>query len=388
MAVPPRISLAWQNINKALALRAMVFDARSLQRFADETCPKEERERQASLRAAGLSTASLDLRQPEQLVAAGNVKAMLQSELREALKDRGLSPVGKPWELRARLDALLAAERKESDLSAAHASAAEAAPSGTGGSDAESAIGATGIGGAAESPSAESVRAKYASKLRTKAGISMLSSGGLASNKQDGPRAEARDQRPASAWHLQSGVRDLFTYLDMRGMVRGLVPSEDRTSDDGAAEQASRMVQSLQVPEFARVLNAAEMAAARRGERDPWTALYHDLGLPPQSVMVVSDSSALLRGARAAGSFACYWRKRLPGAPKQLPSDFSAEVRVHVPRGCSPRHVGPSRPPTVLRACDAPQDCLGIQDVIEQLNGVTYRDPDTEIRSKFGVYAT
>ena len=49
MAVPPRISLAWQNINKALALRAMVFDARSLQRFADESCPKEERERQASI---------------------------------------------------------------------------------------------------------------------------------------------------------------------------------------------------------------------------------------------------------------------------------------------------------------------------------------------------
>lgn len=30
----------------------------------------------------------------------------------------------------------------------------------------------------------------------------------------------------------------------------------------------------------------------------------------------------------------------------------------------------------------------GVQHAIEDVNGVTYRDPDTEIRSKYGVYAT
>ena len=50
--------------------------------------------------------------------------------------------------------------------------------------------------------------------------------------------------------------------------------------------------------------------------------------------------------------------KRLPGAPKTLPADFHAD------------------------------DMRGLQQAIEDVNGVTFRDADTEIRSAFGVYQT
>ena len=66
----------------------------------------------------------------------------------------------------------------------------------------------------------------------------------------------------------------------------------------------------------------------------------------------------MLRAARHAGSYACHWVKSGPTAAKALPADFSA------------------------------RDAEGIKDAIEELNGITFRDPDTEIRSKFGVYQT
>ena len=45
---------------------------------------------------------------------------------------------------------------------------------------------------------------------------------------------------------------------------------------------------------------------------------------------------------------------------------------------------GASAGPADFRATDTD----GIQVAVEDLNGVTYRDPDTEIRSKYGVYQT
>jgi hypothetical protein len=176
------------------------------------------------------------------------------------------------------------------------------------------------------------------------------------------PAHERRDVRPEDAssggWHLQSGLRTLFTYLDMRGMARGLLPTSDAASDDDAHAQAARFAKALQVPPFAHVLPANGAASAHMGERTAFVAACEALDLPPQAVMVVSDSSAVLRAARSAGSFSCYWRKLRPGAARALPSDFLRE------------------------------NCDGIKDVVEELNGVTYRDPDTEIRSKYGVYAT
>ena len=62
--------------------------------------------------------------------------------------------------------------------------------------------------------------------------------------------------------------------------------------------------------------------------------------------------------AKAAGVFSCYFAKRLPGVAKKLPSDFTAE------------------------------SCVGVQHAVEDLNKPTFRDPDTEIRTKYGVYVT
>ena len=48
------------------------------------------------------------------------------------------------------------------------------------------------------------------------------------------------------------------------------------------------------------------------------------------------------------------------------------------------RSIGPRALPTDFRA----EGMIGVQHAIEDVNGVTYRDADTEIRSKYGVYAT
>ena len=194
MAAPPLRSLAWQNIASRLACRAVIFDARSLKRAANEVSPEADKKRQAALRAAGLGTASLDLRRPEELVAAGRVKDMLQKEIRDELKQRGLSPIGKPWEIKAKLEALLAAERREQELLSAEAEsmpadgAASPSEGGSGQPASTTASASPPAGTAFASPSsatpdAVALRAKYKDKLRSKAGVSMLSSGGLASVK-------------------------------------------------------------------------------------------------------------------------------------------------------------------------------------------------------------
>jgi len=118
------------------------------------------------------------------------------------------------------------------------------------------------------------------------------------------------------------------------------------------------MSKSLQVPPWKMVLPVEESSKARLGERSAIIAACTALDLEPQHVMVVSDHAPVLRAARQAGSFACHLVKRTPGAPTALPSDFRA------------------------------MDCDGIQDAVEELNGVTFRDPDTEIRTKYGVNQT
>jgi hypothetical protein len=119
MAAPPRTSLAWTNIAKKLQLRAVIFDARSLQRAANELDSETEKRNKSGLAAAGLGSTSLGIRSPDALVAAGNVKEMLQREIREALKERGADIIGKPWEIQQRLEALLAAEKAEAAVRAA-----------------------------------------------------------------------------------------------------------------------------------------------------------------------------------------------------------------------------------------------------------------------------
>ncbi len=368
MAAPPRTSLAWTNIAKKLPLRAVLFDARSLQRSANEADSDAAKRNKSGLAAAGLGSASLGIRTPDALVAAGNVKEMLQREIREALKERGANAIGKPWEIKQRLEALLAAEKAE-----AAALYPDGEHSSSGSEDestktqpsapppkADALSSSSGSGGSpTTSSSADMLRAKYASKLRTRAGISLTADGGLASTVDRRAPPLAHDQRPEQSWHLQPGLRVLFTYLDMRGMMRGVLASEENAADEEAARaQAASIAKALQVPPFQLVLPTEHVALARRGERSAIVAACTALELPPKAVMVVSDQSAVLQAARQAGAFSCHLVKRTPGAPSALPSDFRA------------------------------LDCDGIQDAIEELNGITYRDPDTEIRSKYGVYAT
>ncbi|KOO27999.1 hypothetical protein Ctob_007043 [Chrysochromulina tobinii] len=297
MAAPPRTSLAWTNIAKKLQLRAVIFDARSLQRAANELDSETEKRNKSGLAAAGLGSMSLGIRTPDALVAAGNVKEMLQREIREALKERGADIIGKPWEIQQRLEALLAAEKAEAAVRAA----LEGGSSGSG----------------------------------------------------DGSAAAPPTPPPSP------GLRVLFTYLDMRGMARGVIASDESAQDDASARaQAASIVKSLQVPPFSLVMPAADVALARRGERSAIVAACLAMDLLPKQVMFVSDQSPVLQAAKQAGAFSCHMVKRAPGAPDSLPSDFRA------------------------------LDCYGIQDAVEELNGITFRDPDTEIRTQFGVYST
>ena len=126
-----------------------------------------------------------------------------------------------------------------------------------------------------------------------------------------------------------------------------------------AAEQAATIARALQIPPFQLVLGVDEARSVLRGEPAP---LHHclaslDLGASSE-LMLVTDERAALRGAKQARIFSCHFARKLPGAPKSLPADFRAD------------------------------NCGGVQDAIEDLNGITYRNTDTEIRSQFGVYQT
>ena len=266
MAAAPRLSLAWQNLSKGLPLRAVIFDARSLLRLPGEPS------------GAPKSNVSVALRNPEQLVATGNVKEMLQKEIREALKERGSDPVGKRWELEVRLEALLAVEREEAAIRSKHVSpgesdvkaASETVVTALSSSQAEAKLVPSPTGTdvearTTEATSALSVRAKYADKLRNRAGVSLTSSGGLASTT-DRHRTIPAYQRPDSSWHMQPGVRNLLTYLDMRGMLRGVLPShDDKVNDRDGEEEARQLARALQVPPFGLVLGVDDTAALRGG---------------------------------------------------------------------------------------------------------------------------
>ena len=74
--------------------------------------------------------------------------------------------------------------------------------------------------------------------------------------------------------------------------------------------------------------------------------------------MVVSDDPEIIEAARRSrlGLQTCFFRKPLPGVPAMLLSDFTANSMLEV------RHA------------------------IEEINGVSFRDSDTEIRTSFGVH--
>ena len=351
-----KVSLAWQTLGKNLPLRAVIFDARCIQRSADEAAAPGALKRRIS---------NLDFRRPEQLVAQGKVKDMLRTEIREELERRGISPVGKPWEIQARLEEAINAEAGGGAVNA-EAGGGDAAASNEESSPPPPPPPPKAASSLGPASSAEEKRAMYAAKLRNRTGGFMLADGTIIAAKKDsvlstGATALRRDERPddpSMSWHLQPHTRELLTYCDMRGMARVLLPVGVET-DEAGITQAANFSRSLKVPEFAHVLSVDEMEATRRGEPSAIVRACSALGLPKSSnIMIVSDQSAVLRAAKAARSFSCFFVKRLPGAPKSLPADFTA------------------------------QDMRGLQDAIEELNGVTFRDAETEIRTKFGVNVT
>ena len=306
------------------------------------------------------------------------------------------------WELQARLKACLEAEqvgvrpKPPSDVAAAAAAAEVAAseagaerqldvsPSMTNGRNAGVTADSSTVAGAAAAaaPSSSSLptaspatpgvassaadkRAQYAAKLRQRTGGSITSDGRIVgpSPLSKPARAENPNVRPLdqeAMFAFQHGARDLLTYLDMRGIARILLPSPDAVTDKQAQQEAAQIVLSLQVPQFAHVISAADAVAAREGNSKQLLLDAHaalSLGATSE-LMLVSDEPGLLRGAKEARIFSCHYYRKLPGAARSLPSDFRAE------------NLG------------------DVQSAVEELCGVTFRDPDTEIRTKLGVYQT
>lgn len=317
MATPPRISLAWSHLNKSLPLRAILFDARAIMRS-----PLENPDPNAPKRRS----ANLEIRRPEKMVADGNVKDMLRSEIRDELTKRGLSAVGKPWEIKERLEtSILADVNRELKVPSMPPPPAEAAPPPPS-APPSAASSSPELAASLQQPAASAAekRAAYAAKLRSRTGGSILTDGTIVSNTTTpgGARPLARHERPAdeaASWHMQPGARELLTYCDMRNIYRCLLPA-DVDSDEAAQAQAARLSKALQVPDFLHVLSLEEAESVRKGEHSAVAATLAALELEKSSnLMIVSDEGPVLKAAKAARVFSCFFIKRLPGAPISRP---------------------------------------------------------------------
>lgn len=326
------MSLAWQNINRRLACRAILFDRRALVVAPGETAGPSTAALEAGARAANLGTRNAEVRQTEKIMAEGKVGDLLQSEIRAELTKRGVSAVGKRWELEQRLQALLDMAQPASQAEAA--SPAASGPPGP-------------------SKASQDFRSKYGGKLSAKLANSLARAASLGALP---PVVEL-----GAGWNFQPGLRELMQYVEMRGMQRVLLPSEsdDITLTDAAAEsQAAHITQALKLTPFSRVLPAVAAAALRGGDTQPLHSLCETIDLLPTELMVVSDDQRVISTSRAAKCFAVYFAKQLPGTPQRIPSSFTI------------------------------RSLAGVQDSIEDLNGVTFRSPNTEIFTKYGVSVT
>ena len=253
-------SLAWK-VGGRLSVRALLFDARVLMRHPHE---RERKER---------SRPAAPIIEPD-VLRADTISSMLISQLRDHCRQQGLSNVGDRDELVGRLTDFL---RKA-------AVTAEA----------------TAIAGAASS---HELRDKYADKLRSRGAAQLLHHGrdadaggpllmtefGRVEKEREKAvrrhsESERRAQVDTGGYAFQPGAKDLLHYLDMRGMLRLLLPSDD---DDDVARmeaQAASLAESLQVPPFAASLGPAAAARARRGEAEALGEAAEALDLTPGSV--------------------------------------------------------------------------------------------------------
>ena len=399
--------MALKNLAKGLTIRGLIIDARVLRLLPGETLTKRVEAPRSPL--AMLSE--------EHTWARDRVKGMRGSEIREELTQRGAPVDGEPWELEASLARLLA----ESGPQAAPSARPSTHDSMISRVDAET------RGDAAFAPDAAegSVRAKYMAALGAKKkamGAAMSLPGGAAA------AAQAADGRSGSEWaqvekdlalalalalaptstpvptltltqvddvNLQPGVKEFLLYLEKRGMVCALLPSEAEgtikdegtslsakpsakpsggffgsffgsrqpeqpeqaaaasgegeegkegeeagSSHEGVGErEGAALTKQLQAPPFAHVLGAGGAAGVRRSEPAHLLAACAALGLPPGAVMLVSDHARALGAARSARTLSCYMLKQVASAPKRLPSDpmSKLEPSMATQRGPKPR---------------------------------------------------
>ena len=306
MAGRTRASLAFKNLAENLVVRALIIDARILRRLPGEKQAKPPKDPHTARR------------KPAELIKEGKVKHLLGTEIREELTRRGASFIGKRWELEERLAELIARD----------------GAAGSGEGDAPTRV--------AEPILDDSIRSKYAAALAAKKNKAM--------SKTPIEAAAAMAAATESEWNVQPGAGDLLRYIDMRGMLRVLLPSDDAPGGDGAAEGAT-MCRQLQCPAFAHVMASGDASALRKADSAPVLELCKVLGLPSSSVMIVTDHQASLSAARQARLFSTHVAKQIDGAPRRLPSDFSAK------------------------------DMNSLREVIEEVNGFSFRDSGTEVRA-------
>jgi hypothetical protein len=333
--------IACKTLGKLLRIRGVVVDVGVLERNALE--PKLKRQESAW----GMDK----IRRPEELIASRSVKLLLLSEIRAELFKRGMPIIGKRWELEARLEKLYAAEPPSGvPGGAAPVDKADADP--------------TPESGPRETASeaAASMRLKYTDKIRARTGGrtgggSVGSSSASASAQQAATDLRiATEIASASAeWRLRAGVRELVQYLDVRGMRRALLTDATATTEAAAAEQARELTSKLQVPNWDYVLPVADAIALReRGEGAALLAASEALGLRLDSILVLSTEPRVIGAARALHAPSCYFWREVPGVPKRIPADAVA---------CSMNEV---------RHC------------VEDFNGVTFRDANTHIATRYG----
>lgn len=360
-------SLAWE-LGSALQLRAVIFDLRVLVRYSGERPPPSARPRQPLP----------EIRRPEDLLAQGRLAQMLTGEIRDELRSRGLSLIGDRTEIEARLQTALTQPTPQ--LAAA---APTRAPSNLTDGDEDlplselmARLGDDATVQQARVMTAGDLRGKYADKLRARGASELLKansdhgavgggSGGIRLEEigrierereravRSHAHSELTKQADRSGYAFQHGSKDLLHYLDMRGMRRVLLPSDDASDAAVIDAQAAALAQALQVPPFALVLPAAAAAAVRRGETQPLQDVCTQLGMAPERAMLVSDDSATIACGRKTRLLSCYVAKRLPGRAERIPADF----------------------------------CVGefeeVRAAVETSNGVTFRDGSTEVISAF-----
>ena len=383
------------NVGTKLPLRAILFDYDVLSQVHDYDADEEAAARAALYRVSGVKAVK-EFRRPEELVAAGDASTLLRREMRAELRHRGLDPTGKPWQLRARLQEALDAERaagggalgaiaelerlrgggggggggsssgpdhREFPLDRRPSSfgkikgaqkwtpAQATAGAGSSSSSSSSSSGSGGGGGGSATADAAGVRAKYMAALRAKQDKARereadpRSSGAAAlARAPEAAAAAAQDGGGgASTWSLNHGAQPLLKYLAGRGIQLGLALPAPA---DATAEQV-RQFEEQAGAHFA--FRLAHEQAARYGEAAAGgggAAVLRGLcerhSLAPMSLMVLTTQSAAIGAARDAGCFSCHFLPKNARRPNIRPS-FSVAL------------------------------LLQVQSVVEELNGISWR---------------